>query len=1048
MDSSCSTPSSSRAAPTARQPGTRLPHHLQQPSSSSFSDPEVFTSPHNIRQGQSFVSVQTLTKESFFIAVNQKTKVHDVLWKCGERLEIAEDKLFGLAIRQAAEGIGGDQPRHEYYFLDPAAKIMKYAHKQSRFSQWHNKSSENRPVLVLYFRVRVYIEQVGLLTCPKALEHYYLQLKDNFLDHWSGRNAVSEERCWEMAALALKADKGDDHQGYFRAEQYFPLWVINERGLEYIRNNMPAACDDLRAMKQQEAMTKFAVEASRSPFALNCHLYGLRRHKMDSVDNAVLAINAKGIEMCDISEHGDRIPLRSLLWNRVTRLSFDRKKLTIVGSDGTKMSLYAQTESKARYLLELCRAVHQTLLVMSHLYARMPPLPQPYQEKSVDRLSTSTTTSGIGSGDQDKDSDSLSSACDRGHGSISSKLRLRIKMDSNLDVKIEKMELDNIRQERAASQSSKASDESARSRPELRKNTMNNSSLDAHPLTNSQLPSIDTGRPSSVDSASQTVESGSRSAPIDVNFNTKFGRAEELYGVSSYLHEMPYTACGGSRGESVQQSSEIEQGSSTASDDVELTRRSVPIQSISMHDLRTTGLKKPPSYDEPAVNQRSYSPPSTQMLMHVASMATDRMPTSMTRSEPEIDGELWSRPPLDQHAGASNVGRFVKKNSAGSRASNAINRVHSMPSHYHVNVYRPQAVDDHYHAASSLHHAHSLHVPSRPKNPPPYEHPPAASVQMPSLMSTGPLPAEAAGGQPSFPPASATPTQFSQVLRDEEGLSTERLRNFPLLHHLWKESHGLATPLPPSNGGIYQSNGLLTHHRRPSSCIDLTSDSIGAAVTVLPPSNVHRADYFLDSAQQNFLSVKSSTYGRTAVESHNGLHFLPPPPPYPQQMYFPLFTTTLVKVLLICVLCTSSIMIVASVVGFSVFVLGIYSWPDQSVAVRGILMCGDQPAEKVRVKLWDEDTGPDPDDLLDQGYSTANGSFYLQGWTSETTPIDPVLKIYHDCNDEITPTHRKVKFTLPDKYITSGKVPNVTMNVGIIQLELEFKKEEREVFID
>lgn len=41
------------------------------------------------------------------------------------------------------------------------------------------------------------------------------------------------------------------------------------------------------------------------------------------------------------------------------------------------------------------------------------------------------------------DSDSLSSACgERCHGSMSSKLRLRIKMDSNLDVKIEKMELD------------------------------------------------------------------------------------------------------------------------------------------------------------------------------------------------------------------------------------------------------------------------------------------------------------------------------------------------------------------------------------------------------------------------------------------------------------------------------------------------------------------------------------------------------------------------------------------------------------------------------
>ncbi|CAB3398169.1 unnamed protein product [Caenorhabditis bovis] len=121
---------------------------------------------------------------------------------------------------------------------------------------------------------------------------------------------------------------------------------------------------------------------------------------------------------------------------------------------------------------------------------------------------------------------------------------------------------------------------------------------------------------------------------------------------------------------------------------------------------------------------------------------------------------------------------------------------------------------------------------------------------------------------------------------------------------------------------------------------------------------------------------------------------------------------------------------------------------DQSDAVKGILMCGDQPAANVRVKLWDEDSGPDPDDLLDQGYSAMNGSFFLTGWTTETTPIDPVFKIYHDCNDEILPTHRKVKFTIPDKYITSGRFPNVTMDAGVIQLEFEYMKEERVLLID
>ncbi|RCN30127.1 Transthyretin-like family protein [Ancylostoma caninum] len=118
---------------------------------------------------------------------------------------------------------------------------------------------------------------------------------------------------------------------------------------------------------------------------------------------------------------------------------------------------------------------------------------------------------------------------------------------------------------------------------------------------------------------------------------------------------------------------------------------------------------------------------------------------------------------------------------------------------------------------------------------------------------------------------------------------------------------------------------------------------------------------------------------------------------------------------------------------------------EQSIAVKGRLLCGDQPAANVRVKLWEEDTGPDPDDLLDQGYTNSNGEFQLQGGTIETTPIDPVLKVYHDCND---PGSRKVRFSLPDKYISDGMVPKKVMDIGVINLELEFQSEGREFIVD
>lgn len=228
-----------------------------------------------------------------------------------------------------------------------------------------------------------------------------------------------------------------------------------------------------------------------------------------------------------------------------------------------------------------------------------------------------------------------------------------------------------------------------------------------------------------------------------------------------------------------------------------------------------------------------------------------------------------------------------------------------------------------YHGPTSLTHAHSLHVPgtvSRPRNPPPYE-PPSFSAGSPSLpksilttssspplatsapppLPTGPLPAEAAGGQPSFPPASVTPTQF---LEENGAFSTEKMQNYPLILQLLKEhrqsmgqlngiANGSATQAMMSNGlvppGFYANtvpSGILSHHRRPSSCIDLSTLDGGiigggacksyqnrslepSIISVVLPT--HRGDYYFDSAtlSQNlqFHNFVPMTTGATTTSS-------------------------------------------------------------------------------------------------------------------------------------------------------------------------------------
>ncbi|PIO73996.1 Transthyretin-like family protein [Teladorsagia circumcincta] len=49
--------------------------------------------------------------------------------------------------------------------------------------------------------------------------------------------------------------------------------------------------------------------------------------------------------------------------------------------------------------------------------------------------------------------------------------------------------------------------------------------------------------------------------------------------------------------------------------------------------------------------------------------------------------------------------------------------------------------------------------------------------------------------------------------------------------------------------------------------------------------------------------------------------------------------------------------------------------------------------------------------------------------------------------DELVPGSRKVKFALPKSYITNGKTPKKTFDIGILNLETIFAKEEREMIV-
>ncbi|KAI3412110.1 hypothetical protein GPALN_002152 [Globodera pallida] len=131
-----------------------------------------------------------------------------------------------------------------------------------------------------------------------------------------------------------------------------------------------------------------------------------------------------------------------------------------------------------------------------------------------------------------------------------------------------------------------------------------------------------------------------------------------------------------------------------------------------------------------------------------------------------------------------------------------------------------------------------------------------------------------------------------------------------------------------------------------------------------------------------------------------------------------------------------------SVLLFVSFIASSFGLRQQSVGVTGRLFCGDKPSSNVLVKLFDKDTGLDPDDQLDSTRTDAMGNFKVQGDERETTNIDPELKIYHHCNKGLNPCPRKWIITIPDKYIHSGRAPpKKYFDLGNVNLEVEVEGE-------
>uniref|UniRef100_A0AC35TZV4 Transthyretin-like family protein n=1 Tax=Rhabditophanes sp. KR3021 TaxID=114890 RepID=A0AC35TZV4_9BILA len=116
----------------------------------------------------------------------------------------------------------------------------------------------------------------------------------------------------------------------------------------------------------------------------------------------------------------------------------------------------------------------------------------------------------------------------------------------------------------------------------------------------------------------------------------------------------------------------------------------------------------------------------------------------------------------------------------------------------------------------------------------------------------------------------------------------------------------------------------------------------------------------------------------------------------------------------------------------------------QTVGVKGKLLCSGKPASGILVKLYDDDSGIDTDDLMAKTKTDNSGTFSMSSHAYEIMTIDAKINIYHDCEDGFMPCQRKLTVYVPDKYVFSGDHADEFYDAGVIELSGKFKGETRD----
>uniref|UniRef100_A0A2C9KW49 FERM domain-containing protein n=1 Tax=Biomphalaria glabrata TaxID=6526 RepID=A0A2C9KW49_BIOGL len=306
----------------------------------------------SVGKKRKLVNVHLLNGDQHVVYVDVKSKFQEVFNQVAVHLSLRETEYFGLAFKRD----------NEYNFILLDEKIHKLAPKQWKSGSGEGLDGDGKALINVWFRVQFYVDQVILLREKVTRHQYYLQLKDNVLQY---NHLYNEEKCFQLAGYALQADFGNYIQekhgtGYLDPALYFPKWMLDRHGADYLARHLPTVHRDLHNMTKNDAELRYIRNASLHPGAHNLHFYTVKKRKSDKALNTWLAVCAKGVEVYE-DDAGYKNHISTFLWRDIGKLYFDKKKFeirSVQSAGGRRYMYYTDCDIKSKYLLSICRGTH------------------------------------------------------------------------------------------------------------------------------------------------------------------------------------------------------------------------------------------------------------------------------------------------------------------------------------------------------------------------------------------------------------------------------------------------------------------------------------------------------------------------------------------------------------------------------------------------------------------------------------------------------------------------------------------------------------------